>query len=396
MQNGVTLPPDFTLLQVVPELETGGAEQTTIDVAHAVVRIGGKALVATRGGRMAARLEADGARLAQMPVQTKNPLVMLGNAARLVDLIRREKVSIVHARSRAPAFSALWAAQVTGTPFVATYHGVYNAKSQLKRWYNAVMTRGDLVIANSDYTRDHVLAEHHLDPAKIVSIPRGVDLERFNPSWVTPERVQALREAWRLDVRDRRTKLLLAGRLTRIKGHLLIVEAARRMKAEGRDDFLIIFAGDDQGRTEYRHEVENAITQAGLTDQIRIVGHCDDMPAAYQICDIAMLPTTKPESFGRTAVEPQVMGKPVLASDHGGTTETVLNGETGWLVKVDDPDAWAAAMGKAIEMGGPRLAAMGQAAANRARRLYSVDAMCEATLDAYARVLAARHAGSHG
>ena len=395
MQNGVTLPPDFTLLQVVPELETGGAEQTTIDVAHAVVRIGGKALVATRGGRMAARLEADGARLAQMPVQTKNPLVMLGNAARLVDLIRREKVSIVHARSRAPAFSALWAAQVTGTPFVATYHGVYNAKSQLKRWYNAVMTRGDLVIANSDYTRDHVLAEHHLDPAKIVSIPRGVDLKRFNPSWVTPERIPALRAAWRLDLRDRRTKLLLAGRLTRIKGHLLIVEAARRMKAEGRDDFLIIFAGDDQGRTEYRHEVENAVAQAELTDQIRIVGHCDDMPAAYQICDIAMLPTTKPESFGRTAVEPQVMGKPVLASDHGGTTETVVSGETGWLVKVDDPDAWAQAMTKAIDMGPPRLAAMGQAAANRARRLYSVDAMCEATLAAYAQVLAARRSGSN-
>ena len=393
MQNGVTLPPDFTLLQVVPELETGGAEQTTIDVAHAVVRIGGKALVATRGGRMAARLEADGARLAQMPVQTKNPLVMLGNAARLVDLIRREKVSIVHARSRAPAFSALWAAQVTGTPFVATYHGVYNAKNQLKRWYNAVMTRGDLVIANSDYTRDHVLAEHRLDPAKIVSIPRGIDLERFNPSWVTPERVQTLRDAWGLDVRDRRTKLLLAGRLTRIKGHLLIIEAARRMKAQGRDDFLIIFAGDDQGRTEYRHEVENAIVQAGLTNQISIVGHCDDMPAAYQICDIAMLPTTKPESFGRTAVEPQVMGKPVLASDHGGTTETVVPGETGWLVKVDDPDAWAQAMTKAIDMGPPRLAAMGQAAANRARRLYSVDAMCEATLDAYSHVLAARRSG---
>lgn len=373
----------------MPELETGGAEQTTIDVANAVVRAGGKALVATRGGRMAARLEADGGRLAQMPVQTKNPLVMLGNAARLVDLIRRENVSIVHARSRAPAFSALWAAQATKTPFVATYHGVYGAKSGLKRWYNAVMTRGDLVIANSDYTRDHVLGEHKIDPGKIVSIPRGVDLERFNPSWVTPERVDQLRAAWGVDPKDRRVKLLLAGRLTRIKGHLLIVEAARRMQ---RDDFLIIFAGDDQGRVEYREEVERAIVAAGLSQQIRIVGHCDDMPAAYQICDIAALPTTKPEAFGRTAVEPQVMGKPVLASDHGGTTETVVHGETGWLVKVDDPDAWAMALSKAIEMGPARLAAMGQAAANRARRLYSVDSMCQATLDAYARVLAARRA----
>ena len=385
----MTLPPDFTLLQVVPELETGGAEQTTIDVAHAIVRAGGKALVATRGGRMASRLEADGGRLAQMPVQTKNPLVMLGNAARLVDLIRKEKVSIVHARSRAPAFSSLWAAQATHTPFVATYHGVYNAKSGLKRWYNAIMTRGDLVIANSDYTRDHVLAEHDIDPGKIVSIPRGVDLERFNPSWVTPDRVEALRAAWGISPADRRVKLLLAGRVTRIKGHLLIVEAALKLKTRGKD-FLILFAGDDQGRTEYRLEIEDAVAQAGLADQVRLVGHCDDMPAAYQLCDLAMLPTTKPESFGRTAVEPQVMGKPVLASDHGGTAETVISGETGWLVKVGDSEAWAVAMAKAIDIGPLRLAAMGQAAANRARRLYSVDAMCEATLAAYARVLEAR------
>ena len=178
------LPADFTLLQVIPELETGGAEQTTIDVAHAVVEAGGRALVATHGGRMAARLEADGGRLAQLPVQSKNPLVMLGNAARLTDLIHKEKVSVVHARSRAPAFSALWAAKATKTPFIATYHGVYNAKSRLKRWYNAVMTRGDLVIANSAYTRDHVVAAHQIYPARIVTNTRGVDLESLDPRLV--------------------------------------------------------------------------------------------------------------------------------------------------------------------------------------------------------------------
>ena len=224
----MALPPDFTLLQVIPELETGGAEQSTIDVAQAVVRAGGTALVATRGGRMAARLEADGGRLAQMPVQTKNPLMMLGNAARLVGLIRQENVTIVHARSRAPAFSALWAAHATGTPFVATYHGVYKAQSGLKRWYNAIMTRGDLVIANSDYTRDHVLAEHGVDPARLVTIPRGVDLGRFDPTFITPNRLDELRAAWGLTTTDARARILLAGRLTRIKGHLTIVEAARR------------------------------------------------------------------------------------------------------------------------------------------------------------------------
>jgi glycosyltransferase involved in cell wall biosynthesis len=383
----VALPPDFTLLQVVPELETGGAEQTTIDVARAVIAAGGRALVATRGGRMTARLESDGARLAQMPVQSKNPLVMLGNAARLVDLIRNEHVSLVHARSRAPAFSALSAAQFTHTPFVATYHGVYKAKSGLKRWYNAVMTRGDLVIANSDYTRDHVLAEHHLDPGKVVAIPRGVDLDRFNPAWVTPDRVEALRDAWGIDAGDRRTRFLLAGRLTRIKGHLTIIEAAAQMKAQGRDDFLILFAGDDQGRTGYGEELAKAVAEAGLEGEVRIVGHVDDMPAAYLAADVAILPTTVPESFGRAAVEPQAMGRPVIASNHGGTTETVADGVSGWLVPPGDPAAWAGAMTRAIDLGPGRRGEMGQAGMNRTRQLYRVDAMCEATLAAYERVL---------
>lgn len=385
----MSLPPDFTLLQVVPELETGGAEQSTIDVAQAVVRAGGTALVATRGGRMTARLEADGGRMAQMPVQTKNPLVMLGNAARLVALIRQEKVSIVHARSRAPAFSALWAAHATGTPFVATYHGVYKARSGLKRWYNAVMTRGDLVIANSEYTRDHVLAEHHVDPAKVVTIPRGVDLDRFDPGFVTANRIDDLRHAWGVGA-DGRTRILLAGRLTRIKGHLMIVEAARRLVAQGRRDFQILFAGDDQGRTGYAAEVQGAIDAAGLDDVVKIVGHCDDMPAAYLLADFAILPTSVPESFGRAAVEPQAMGRPVIASDHGGVTETVVNEVTGWLAPVDDAEAWAAALARAIDLGPGKRVEMGEIGRNRARQLYSADAMCAATLAAYEHILEAR------
>ncbi len=385
-----TLPPDFTLLQVTPELETGGAEQTTIDVAQAVIAAGGKALVATRGGRMAARLVSDGGRLIEMPVQSKNPLVMLGNAARLIDLIRTEKVSLVHARSRAPAFSALWAAHATKVPFVATYHGVYRAGNGLKRWYNAVMTRGDLVIANSDYTRDHVLAEHHLDPARIVTIPRGVDLTRFDPRRIPPERIDALRAAWGVPADGSKLVFLLGGRLTRIKGHQTIIAAAARMQAQGREDFVIVFAGDDQGRTEFREELLRDIAAAGLADTVRIVGHCDDMPAAFRLADVALLPTTKPESFGRAAVEPQVMERPVIVSDHGGATETVVDGETGWRAPPGDVEAWARAMTTAITVGGECRRTMGEAAAARARRLYSVDAMCDATLGVYARVLEAR------
>ena len=384
------LPPDFTLLQVVPELETGGAEQTTIDVARAVIEAGGKALVATRGGRMAARLICDGGRLAQMPVNAKNPLTVLGNAARLVELIRREGVSLVHARSRMPAFSALWAARVTDTPFVTTYHGIYSARSGLKRWFNAVMTRGDMVIANSEYTRAHILAEHEIDPARVVAIPRGVDLDRFSASWVTPDRIAALRNAWDVPEDARRTVFIAAGRLSRVKGQETVIEAARLIRDAGRSDFLVLIVGDDQGRTGYREGLEKAIEDAGLKDLVRLVGHCDDMPAAYLLSDVALAARTTPEAFGRTAVEPQAMGRPVIASDCGAQSETVVHGVTGWLVPPGDARAWADAMVRAMDLGPGKRLEMGEAGMSRARQLYRNEAMCAATLAVYERVLEAQ------
>jgi glycosyltransferase involved in cell wall biosynthesis len=251
------------------------------------------------------------------------------------------------------------------------------------------MTRGELVIANSEYTRAHVLAEHGLAPDKVVAIPRGVDLERFDPARVDPERVEALRQAWGIAPDDARTKILLAGRLTRIKGHLTVIAAAARLKAEGRGDFLILFAGDDQGRTDYREELVGAIAAAGLNEAVRIVGHCDDMPAAFLLADLAIMPTTVPESFGRAAVEPQAMGRPVVAAAHGGAMETVVEGVTGWLAPPGDADAWAQALKRAIDAGPAGRAAMGEAAMARARSLYRADAMCQATLAAYQRVLEA-------
>lgn len=384
------LPPDFTLLQVVPRLETGGAEQTTLDVAAAVQAAGGRAVVASMGGRMEAALLASGAELERMTVHSKNPLVILGNALRLARLIRRRKVSLVHVRSRAPAFSAALAARLTGAPLVATYHGVYNARSALKRWYNGVMTRGEVVIANSEFTRRHVIAEHRIAPDKVVAIPRGVDIARFDLGAVSPERTSALAADWGLAAGDHRVKVLLAGRLTRWKGQALAVEAAALLKARGVQDFLMIFAGDAQGRSGYQAELEAAIADHGLQDSVRIVGHCGDMPAAYALCDLAIAPSLDPEAFGRTAVEPQAMGVPVIAADHGATRETVVPGETGRLVKPGDAQALADALQAAIALGPEGRARLGAAAAERARRLYSVDAMCAATLKVYAQVLERR------
>ena len=385
-----TLPENFTLLQVTPELETGGAEQTTVDIARAVKKAGGRALVASRGGRMAARLVEGGGELVAMPVHSKRPWVLLDNAIRLIGLMRDEGVSLIHARSRAPAFSALWAAKAAGVPFVATYHGVYNAKGRIKRWYNSVMTWGDVVIANSEYTRQHVIEEHGVDANKVVAIPRGVDLARFNPAKVAAKRVEALRKAWGVDPADTRLKVLLAGRLTRWKGQGLLIEAAAKLKASGEDRFLILLAGDDQGRAAYRAELEQAIAAGGLRDNVKLVGHCEDMPAAYLMADVAASPSLDPEAFGRTAVEPQVMGRPVLAAAHGAPMETVVNGKTGWLVEPADAEAWALALGKVIRMTPRKRAEMGEVARERAVKLYSVEAMCAATLAVYARVLEAR------
>jgi glycosyltransferase involved in cell wall biosynthesis len=384
------LPPKFTLLQIVPRLDTGGAEQTTLDIAAAVQADGGRALVASMGGRMEKGLASSGAVLHRMKVHSKNPLVILGNAVRLARLIRQEKVTLVHVRSRAPAFSAWLAARVAGIPLVATYHGVYNAKSSLKRWYNGVMTRGRLVIANSEYTRSHVIAQHGIDPARVIAIPRGVDIERFDPDAISPERLHALTESWGIDPGDTRVKILLAGRLTRWKGQALAIAAAARLKQEGVDDFVLILAGDSQGRIGYLGELEAAIRTKQLEDNVRIVGHCADMPAAYALCDLSIAPSLDPEAFGRTAVEPQAMGRPVIAADHGATRETVVPGETGWLAAAGDTPAWTEAMAAAIKVGPKKRAAMGKAAMERARRLYSVGAMCAATLQVYADVAGGR------
>jgi glycosyltransferase involved in cell wall biosynthesis len=384
------LPANFTLLQVIPDLETGGAEQTTLDVAEAVVRAGGRAIVASHGGRMVADLQARGATWAPMPVHSKNPLVMAANRGRLVELIKRERVSLVHARSRAPAFAAFAAAKAASVPYLATYHGLYSSGNPLKRWYNSVMTRGLVTIANSAFTRDHVIAEHGIDPARVIAIPRGVDIDRFDPAKVPPARVALLLAQWGIAPDDARVRFILAGRLSRWKGQRLLIDAAAKLKAAHGDGFLVILAGDDQGRAGYRHELEAAIAGAGLEGAVRLVGHCDNMPAAYLACDIACAPSLDPEPFGRTAVEPQAMGRPIIAADHGAPRETVVAGETGWLFKPGDSGDLADVMAEAIAAGPERRAAMGVAGQARARRLYSAAAMCEATLAVYAGLVGGR------
>ncbi len=376
------------VLQVIPELDAGGAERTTLDIAAALARRGDGALVASRGGRLDAELKRLGGDLRPMPVQSKNPAVMLANAYRLAGLAAREKVDIVHARSRAPAWSALGAARMAGCAFVTTYHGAYNAKTKLKRFYNSGMARGDVVIANSSYIADRIRSEHGDVANDIVVIPRGVDTAELDPAAVAPVRINGLAQHWGLD--RMRPMVLMPGRLTRWKGQAVMIEAFALMKAAEGPDAVLVMPGDDQGRTEYRAELEGLIDSHGLGDSVILAGHCEDMPAAYAAADVVVSASTDPEAFGRVAVEGAVMARPVVATDHGGARETVEDGVGGVLVPPGDADAMAAALTRILSLSPSARLEMGAKGAERARRLFSVQAMQAATLRLYDDLLARR------
>ena len=375
------------LLQVIPELEAGGAERTVLDVAEAVIAAGGQALVASQGGRLEDELEALGGRHVRLPLKSKNPITIWRNAARLARLIRAQGVQIVHARSRAPAWSAMWAARRADVHFVTTYHGVYNARSGAKRWYNSVMARGDRVIANSQFTADHVRAEHGVGEDRLRVIPRGVDLDRARPEAVSEDRIAALRSAWGVAENETRPILLLPARLTRWKGQLVAIEALAKPGLAEAQAPILILAGDDQGRTEYRAELENRAAALGLDDRVRLPGHVTDIPAALALADLVLTPSIEPEAFGRTTAEAGAMGRAVIAADHGGAREIIVQGETGWRVPPGDADALAKAISHALQIGPEARAAIGEAARIRVRERFSKASLQSATLQVYQELL---------
>jgi len=374
----------LSVLQVIPALDAGGAERTAVDVARAVVKAGGKAWIATKGGRLAAEAESADAEIILGPFDTKNPLTIWQNAKALTDVIRYKHATIIHARSRAPAWSAYLAAQRTGIKYVATYHGIYNTKSGLKRWYNGIMARGDAVIANSEYTADHVAAQHKVDPRKLHVIPRGIDVEGFTPERVTAPRIDTIRKQWNLT--PGKPVIVMPGRLTRWKGQLVFIEALARLPHR---DFTAVMVGDAQERDAYVDELHASLKRLNLTEITRIPGHCSDMPAAFMAADIIVTPSIEPEAFGRVAVEAQAMGKPVVASRLGAQTETVVDGITGFLFPPGDADALAQGMARALALTAEHRQAMAKKARDRVLASYSVDAMCEATLKVYRDLLKA-------
>jgi glycosyltransferase involved in cell wall biosynthesis len=376
-----------TILQIIPRLDAGGAEVSVLEIAGAVARAGGRSIVLAEPGRLAANIAAAGGEVHRFPAATKNPLRILANAGQIARIAVREGVDLIHARSRAPAWSALMAARRVGVPFVTTYHGAYSETNALKRLYNSVMARGEVVIANSHYTAGLIATRYGTPATRVDVIHRGVDTAAFDPARIAPERAAALRQSW--GVAPSQRVILQAARLTRWKGQGVLIDAAARLQAQGRlQQASVVLAGDAQGRDSYVEELRGQIASRGLANHVHIVGHVEDMAAAYLAAHVTVIASTEPEAFGRTAVEAAAVGCPVIATDIGAPPETVLaGGQTGWLVPPGDAEALAERLVEAVALAPAARAGIGERARQRILANFSVASMQRSTLGVYDRLL---------
>ena len=336
----------MNVLQILPDLNAGGVERTVLETVEVLVANGHGAHVLSNGGRLVPELQAMGGVHHTAAIGSKNIFTVPWRIAGVRRLIAEQRIDIVHARSRAPAWPAMFAAHAERVPFVTTYHGVYNANSALKRGYNSVMAKGDIIIANSKFTCEHIIREHGTDPHKIAVIPRGVDMAIFDPDRITPMNALMRRTVW--DVPAEAPLILLPGRLTRWKGQTVAIDALSYLPS----DTHLVLLGDPQGRNDYVSELKAQATRLGLIDRVHIPGHDSEVVSAYKAADIVICPSTDPEAFGRTAAEAQAMGRPVIAADHGGAVEVVEQGVTGWRTPPGDPKALAHAIGRVGDLAG--------------------------------------------
>lgn len=380
------------ILQIIPELGPGGAEQGCIDIAAELMHVGATAIVVSNGGPRVHELSRSGAQHITLPVHSKNPLVMWKNITSLRRLIREHDVDIVHARSRAPAWSAWRACKGTNSRFMTTCHAPYNTQNNAKKFYNSSIAKGERVIAISSFVAQYLTDHFGLDGRTIRTIHRGIALEKFHPTAVTAERMIKLAREWRIP--DGASIIMLPGRLTRWKGHHVLIEAMQKLKRpENGGDVFCVLIGSDQGRSEYTQELEASIRERGLEGRVRIVDHCNDMPAAYMLANVVVSASTDPEGFGRIPIEGQAMGRPVIATDHGGARETIKRGETGWLIPPNDADALSTAISEALSLTANQRAILATRAMAHIAENFTREKMAFETLNVYAELLEAKNSG---
>lgn len=373
-----------TILQVIPAWGIGGVEIGTLQIAKAIVSAGGRALIATKiknKDEIPSEIPPE-IEFINLPLNSKNPFQIVKNTFLLKELIQKEKVDILHARSRAPAWSAYKAAHSLGIPFITTYHAAYGSRTVLKTFYNSVMARGDRVIAISHFIQEHLTEKYQsrpwFDPSKIRLIPRGIDLDYFDPSAISPERLNHLRESW--EIPPHMHLILLPGRLSRSKGHRVVIQALSLMK---QTNLMVLFVGSAQGHEAYRDQLLQEASALDLNGRVKWFPPCPDIAAAYALADVIVCPSLVEEGFGRLMAEAQGMQKPIIASDLGAASEIIEPGTTGWLIPPNDPAALAQALNEELQVSPDLLIERGKIARERIKSHFSKESMFSKTIAVY-------------
>ena len=380
---------ELKVLQVIPKLGYGGAETGCYDLAHYLYENNCTSFIATSGGDLTKFIDKKKVKLFRLPVHSKNPLIIIFNTFALVFIILVNGISIVHARSRAPAWSCFLATKITRKKFVTTFHGTYNFNNSIKKFYNSIMVRSNLIIAGSNFIFSHInknYSKYLGAKKKLLVIFRGINVDYFDPSTTTETQEKQLLIDWQID--KSKKIILLPGRLTSWKGQESFIEALSLVNKElGYDSFYGVILGSDQGRNVYKKKITRLVEQHRLTNQLKFIEHCKNMPVAYKISDLIVSASIEPESFGRVAVEAQSMKKPILASDIGGSNETIENGKTGFLFEAGNPVSLSNKILEILKLDESTLKSMGNEGRKNIIKKFNVEKMCFSTYSEYKKLL---------
>ena len=380
---------NIKVLQVIPKLGYGGAETGCYDIAHYLPENGCESFIVTSGGELTKFVDKKKVKLIKLPVHSKNPLLILINTILLIGIILFFKISIVHARSRAPAWSCLFATKITNRKFVTTFHGTYNFSGKFKKFYNSVMVRSDLIIAGSNFIFSHIkenYSEFLTSQKKFLVIFRGINVDYFDSSTKLENDEKNLLQKW--NIHDEKKIILMPGRLTSWKGQELFIEAINLVKIElGYEAFHAVILGNDQGRDLYKKKLIRLTEQYHLTNQIKFIDHCNDMALAYKVSDIIVSASIEPEAFGRVAVEAQSMQKLIIASNIGGSNETINDEKTGFLFKSGNAESLSKKIIRGLTMDETAINQIGKEGRNNIIKKFNVEKMCFSTYSEYKRLL---------
>ena len=380
---------ELKVLQVIPKLGYGGAETGCYDLAHYLPENNCSSYIVTSGGELLKFIDRKKVKVIKLPVHSKNPFLMLFNSIALIFIILLNNISIVHARSRAPAWSCLFATKITRRKFVTTFHGTYNFKNSIKKFYNSVMVRSDLIIAGSNFIFSHINQNYpkYLDlKKKFLVIFRGINVDYFDSSTTLDSEENRLISDWEVD--KNKKIILMPGRLTAWKGQETFIEALNLVNKElGYDSFNAVILGSDQGRDIYTKKIKRLAEQYRLTSQLKFIEHCKNMPLAYKISDIVVSASVEPEAFGRVVVEAQSMEKPIIASDIGGSNETIIDNVTGFLFQSGNAEALSKKIVEVLQLDESRLKSIGIEGRKNIIKKFNVEKMCFSTYSEYKKLL---------